>query len=254
MEKKDGRSVSHEMLEQIRIQAVRRVLAGENPEETMRLLGLNRACIYKWLSIYKEKGEEGLRAKSITGRPPKLAPESARRLEETLTALHEGKFAQTAYVWNVRSVRELVSDEYNVDLSDKTIERFMNRAGIISHNDIKIDLFVNSSADSFLRLKRQARQTRSELFVYGEKVTKSTTNEEETLYLALPLQGDYFFMLHKGRPKTCAMTGFIARLSGRLKRTGQNAILAIDRSKYDIPPWATRHIATVCDAVRVEFL
>lgn len=254
MEKKDGRSVSHEMLEQIRIQAVRRVLAGENPEETMRLLGLNRACIYKWLSIYKEKGEEGLRAKSIAGRPLKLAPESARRLEETLTALHDGKFAQTAYVWNVRSVRELVSDEYNVDLSEKTIERFMNRAGIISQTDISIELFVNSESDSFLRLKRLARQTGCELFVYAEKFTRSKTNEEETLYLALPVQGDYFFMLHKGRPKTCAMTGFIERFSERLKKAEQNAILAIDRSKYDMPPWTTRHVASVCDAVRVEFL
>ena len=254
MEKKDGRSVSHEILEQIRIQAVRRVLAGENPEETMRLLGLNRACIYKWISIYKEKGEEGLRAKSIAGRPPKLAPESARRLEETLTALHDGKFAQTACVWNVRSVRELVSDEYNVDLSEKTVVRFMNRAGIISQNDINIELFVNSEADSFLRLKRLARQTCSALFVYAEKVTKSETDEEETLYLALPVQGDYFFMLHKGRPKTCAMVEFIARFSERLKRAEQNAILAIDRSKYDVPPWANRHIASVCNAIRVEFL
>lgn len=254
MEHKDGRSVSHEMLEQIRLQAVHRVLAGENPEETMRLLGLNRACIYRWLSIYKEKGAEGLRAKSIAGRPPKLTPESARRLEETLSALHNGKFARTAYVWNVRSVRKLVSDEYNVDLSDKTIERFMNRAGIISHNDIKIDLFVNGASDSFLRLKRLARQTGSDLFVYAEKTTRSKTDEEETLYLTLPVQGDYFFMLHKGRPKTCAMAEFIARFSGRLKKAGQNAILAIDRSKYDVPPWATRHIASVCDAVRVEFL
>jgi transposase len=254
MEKNDGRSVSHEMLEQIRIQAVRRVLAGENPEETMRLLGLNRACIYKWLSVYKEKGAEGLRAKSIAGRPPKLAPESARRLKETLSALHEGKFAQTAYVWNVRSVRELANDEYNVDLSEKTIERFMNRAGILSQNDINNELFVNSAADSFLRLKQLSRETDSELFVYAEKITRSKSNEEETLYLALPVQGYYFFMLHKGRPKTCAMTGFIERFSERLKEAEQNAILAIDRSKYDIPPWATRHIASVCDAVRVEFL
>ena len=253
MEKKDGRSLSHEMLEQIRLQAVLRVLAGENPEETMRLLGLNRTCIYRWISIYKKEGVEGLRAKSIAGRPPKLAPESAKKLKETLSALHEGKFAQTAYVWNVRSLRKLVSYEYNVDLSEKTVNRFINRVGIISHNDINIDLFINSAADSFLRLKRLASQKGSLLFVYAEKVTKSKTNEEETLYLALPVQGEYFFMLHKGRPKTCAMTEFIARFSGRLKREKQNAILAIDHSKYDIPPWASRHIASVCDEVRVEF-
>src|SRR5574338_777781 len=49
MEKRDGRSISHEAMEEIRIRAVQRVEAGESPEVVIKALGFSRGRIYDWL-------------------------------------------------------------------------------------------------------------------------------------------------------------------------------------------------------------
>ncbi|WP_208545296.1 hypothetical protein [Caballeronia arationis] len=47
MRENDGRQLSHATLEEIRIRAVRRVEAGESPEDVIRTLGFSRARIYE---------------------------------------------------------------------------------------------------------------------------------------------------------------------------------------------------------------
>jgi len=52
----EGRKVSHKAREEIRIRAVRRVEAGESPEDVVRILGFNRSSIYAsgWLATVRE--------------------------------------------------------------------------------------------------------------------------------------------------------------------------------------------------------
>lgn len=54
MRENDGRKLSHETLEQIRIHAVQRVEAGESPSNVIRTLGFSRGRIYEWLAAYRE--------------------------------------------------------------------------------------------------------------------------------------------------------------------------------------------------------
>lgn len=46
MNKRDGRALGHDTLEEIRIRAVQRVEAGESPEDVIRVLGFGRTVIY----------------------------------------------------------------------------------------------------------------------------------------------------------------------------------------------------------------
>ena len=48
-----GRSLDHKALEDIRIQAVQRVEAGEAPSAVMRVMGFARTVIYDWLNKYR---------------------------------------------------------------------------------------------------------------------------------------------------------------------------------------------------------
>jgi transposase len=59
-ERHDGRKLSKAAREQLRITAVKRVLAGESPEEVIRSIGFNRRCIYQWLAAYRSGGFEAL--------------------------------------------------------------------------------------------------------------------------------------------------------------------------------------------------
>jgi len=51
MREDDGRQLSHAPLEEIRIRAVKRVEAGESPEDVIRAPGFSRARIYKLLTV-----------------------------------------------------------------------------------------------------------------------------------------------------------------------------------------------------------
>jgi hypothetical protein len=46
MTRRDGRSLDHKALEEIRTRAVEQVQAGESPEDVIRTLGFTRSCIY----------------------------------------------------------------------------------------------------------------------------------------------------------------------------------------------------------------
>jgi transposase len=72
MSKRDGRSISHEAMEEIRIRAVQRVEEGESPEVVIKALGFSRPRIYEWLARYREGGLDALRAKPVPGPKPKL--------------------------------------------------------------------------------------------------------------------------------------------------------------------------------------
>jgi transposase len=72
MKKIDGRKISSETMEEIRIRAVERDHAGENPEIVIKALGFARACIYNWLARYRAGGWHGLKTGARSGRPSKL--------------------------------------------------------------------------------------------------------------------------------------------------------------------------------------
>jgi hypothetical protein len=54
----DGRKLSHETLEQIRLMAVRRVQAGEKASRVIASYGLCRTDIYRWLRAPPRKVEK----------------------------------------------------------------------------------------------------------------------------------------------------------------------------------------------------
>jgi len=57
----DGRTLSHEVSEHIRVMAVRRVRAGERPSAVIGSYGLCRTTIYKWLRAARRGGESAAR-------------------------------------------------------------------------------------------------------------------------------------------------------------------------------------------------
>jgi len=80
--KRDGRTLDHRTLEEIRRMAVQRVWDGERPSAVIASYGLSRQIIYKWLKQAKGKGRglRALRARKATGRPRRLTAKQERQL------------------------------------------------------------------------------------------------------------------------------------------------------------------------------
>jgi transposase len=80
--KRDGRTLDHKTLEEIRRMAVQRVWDGERLSAVVASYGLSRQIICKWLKQAKGKGRglRALRARKATGRPRRLTGKQERQL------------------------------------------------------------------------------------------------------------------------------------------------------------------------------
>lgn len=130
MKKRDGRKLDHKALEDIRIQAVQRVEAGESPEEVVRVLGFSRSVIYDWLAKYREGGVEALRAKPIPGRPPTLKGKQLDWLYETVANKTPLQCGFDSALWTRAIVRELIWEKYRVELSEVSVGRVLRKLGL----------------------------------------------------------------------------------------------------------------------------
>ncbi len=61
----DGRTLSHEVSEAMRLMAVRRVHEGEEPSVVIKTLGMCRTTIYKWLRIKALRGLEWVKMSGL---------------------------------------------------------------------------------------------------------------------------------------------------------------------------------------------
>ncbi len=125
----DARSYSHQTLEEIRIDAVRRVKAGESPEFVAAGLGINRRTIYRWIAAYHYSGEEGLKAKAITGAPPKLNVKQLAKLSRIIREKSPLQLKFEYALWTLSMIRELIREQFNVKLSEVSVGRLMKRLG-----------------------------------------------------------------------------------------------------------------------------
>ena len=130
MKEMDGRKLSHEALEEIRIRAVKRVEVGESPEVVIEALGFHRAAIYRWISLYREGGVEALKARKASGPTPKLNSKQLRQLYMIITSNNPLQLGFEFALWTRAMIRELIRDEFSVCLSDISVGRLLRKLGL----------------------------------------------------------------------------------------------------------------------------
>ena len=128
--KRDGRSLDHKALEDIRIQAVQRVEAGEAPSAVMRVMGFARTVIYDWLNKYRAGGIEALRALPIPGRPPKLTEQQRAWVYRTVTQNNPLQLQFEFALWTRAMVRDLIRQNCGVTLSLASVGRLLRSLGL----------------------------------------------------------------------------------------------------------------------------
>ncbi len=130
MEERDGRKISHEALEEIRIRAVLQVEAGESPEVVIKALGFDRTCIYRWIAAYREGGIDALRAKTLEGRPSKLSGSQIQKLYGLIVKNSPLQFRFAYALWTCGLIRELIREKFGVRLSEVSVWRLLKKLGL----------------------------------------------------------------------------------------------------------------------------
>jgi transposase len=109
-------------LERRRRQAVDAVHQGESPETVARVVGVNRASMYRWLAAARQP--DGLAAKLHAGSAPRLSPDQLRRLDELL---RQGAQAHgwPNRLWTCARIAEVIRRTFNVTLHHDHVGRML---------------------------------------------------------------------------------------------------------------------------------
>jgi len=133
----DGRTLTHEASETIRLMAVRRVREGERPSEVIRAYGLCRTSIYKWLRAARRGGEAALASRKGTGRPDKLTVRQKQQVRRWICGRDPRQHGFDFGLWTRKIVAALIAQKMKVSLSVTSVGRLLAELDITPQKPLR---------------------------------------------------------------------------------------------------------------------
>jgi transposase len=128
----DARKLSDEVLEALRLRALRACELGLCEVDVAQILGVARETVCRWWSAYADHGVSALPQRR-SGRPlgsgRVLSEAQAKHLQCLLRTHQPEELGIAAPLWTRRAVRDLVRKEYNLELAERTVGRYLKRWG-----------------------------------------------------------------------------------------------------------------------------
>lgn len=175
----DGRKLDHKTLEELRIQAVKRVENGESPEAVIKALGFSRARIYDWLARYREHGIDGLRSRKATGRPPRLNDRQIQQIYQLMVDNDPRQLHFEAALWTRTTVQDLIQQELNVHLSEVSVGRLLAKMGLSPQRPVlrggrnNQTLMLDWMTKDFPAIKKMAQKEQAAIYFGHETSIRS---------------------------------------------------------------------------------
>src|SRR5437762_2417385 len=120
----DARELSDEVLEALRLRALRGCDLGFSEADVADLLGVCRETVSRWWCAYAQGGLDAL-PQDRSGRPlgsgRLLSDEQAGHLQQLLRTHRPEELGIAAPLWSRRAVRDLIRQECNVALAVRTV-------------------------------------------------------------------------------------------------------------------------------------
>jgi transposase len=128
----DGRELSDEVLECLRLRALHACELGYTEQEAADILGVGRETISRWWSAFASGGVDAL-PHERTGRPVgagrTLSDEQAQHLRGMIDGHHPEDWGIAAPLWTRRAVRDLIRNEYGITMPVRTVGAYLRRWG-----------------------------------------------------------------------------------------------------------------------------
>jgi transposase len=128
----DARQLSDEVLEALRLRALRGCERGFSEADIADLLGVSRETVSRWWTAYAAGGL-GAVPGDRTGRPVgtgrTLSDEQARRIQDRIDHHSPEELGITAAVWSRQAVRDLIRNECGIDMPVRTVGEYLKRWG-----------------------------------------------------------------------------------------------------------------------------
>src|SRR3982074_1605714 len=137
--KRDGRTLDHKTLEEIRLMAVQRVWGGERPSVVIASYGFARPVIYRWLREARGKGRglRALRSRKGTGRPRRLAPKQEQQVFRWINGKDPRQHGFDFGLWTRLVVRKLIADKFGANLGVTAVGKLLAKLGLTPQKPLK---------------------------------------------------------------------------------------------------------------------
>lgn len=175
----DGRTLSHEALETIRLAALRRVRSGERPSDVIKGYGFCRTTIYKWIRAAGRGGEKALRSRKGTGRPCKLSDRQKQQVRQWICGKDPRQYGFEYGLWTRAIVSEMVRDRFKVKLSVASVGRVLAELQITPQKPLRRAYERDPKAverwkrKEYPRIRKRARRLGAEIFFLDETGIRS---------------------------------------------------------------------------------
>jgi len=267
----DARQLPDEVLEALRLRALRGCEMGFSESDVAEMLGVARETVSRWWRAYQDKGVDGLPS-GRTGRPVgsgrALIDEQAARIQELTRENSPAKLGVKAPMWSRDAVRELILKEYGIDMAVRTVGEYLKRWGYTAKkpsrhaNDQDPEEVRAWLEETYPEIERQAAEEDAVIlfcdecgvdadhhpgFAYapeGERATMEVPNSHirRSTISAVGNNGECHWMTYTG---TLDAALFILFLEGLLTETPKKIYLITDRlSAHDavkVWDWIIQH-------------
>ena len=137
--KRDGRTLAHNTLEEMRVLAVQRMNEGEHPAAVAASFGMNRSWAYKCKAAARGggRGLKALRSTKETGRPRKLTSAQERQVFRWVNGKRPDQHGFDFGLWTRQIVQELLLSRFEVRLSLASIGALLARLGLTAQKPLQ---------------------------------------------------------------------------------------------------------------------
>ena len=174
--KRDGRTLDHKTLEEMRRMAVQRVREGEKPSAVIASLGFHRTVIYKWLNAAagRGRGVRALRSTRATGRPRTLTPAQERQVFRWVNGRDPRQYGLDFGLWTRRIVALLIEQKFEVRLGVTAVGALLAKLGLTPQKPLQRAYQRDPQAiehwqrERYPALARLAKRQGADIFFWDE--------------------------------------------------------------------------------------
>jgi len=250
--KRDGRSLQHQTLAELRRMAVRRVVEdGAKPSDIAAEYGFCRNYLYPWIKKFRDEGWDALVERIAAGPTPKLTEKQRQQVKRWILGKDPRQYGFDFGLWNRRIVQALIAEKMDIELGLTAVGRLLAGLDITPQKPLRRAYERDPKAVQFWlaerypKLKQRAQQSGASIFfldeagfqsdpplgrTYGLKghtpvVVTSGQRQSLNVISAVNARGEFWAATYTGKLNAEA---FVAFLGDFMKGREQKIFLVVD--------------------------
>ena len=185
MNKRDGRKLKKEVLQEIRKVVIRLYKEGLKQKEISQIVEIGLSSVKNYIRIYKVKGMKGLILKDRGvkyGTNRKLNFEQSEFIKQIIIKKTPEQFGLNYFLWTRRAIQLAVINLFDIFMSLRTVSHYMKRFGFTPQKPLKeafeqdpeyVEQWLNKI---YPKIKKKAKKENAEVHWADETGLRSDAN------------------------------------------------------------------------------